>query len=505
MSDNQLDTLRSILAENPEMLLELFADLKKPKSETVNKTVEKENAVYIEKEYLYEGRQDAFIYRDNRTKNKNYYLHVWDSATKKRFTKSLRTTKREIAIAEAGRIYAETRHRLGIGVKLTSITAKDLVREYQNLRRKEITIVPHAGITPRSFNTLCRNLEYWEKYVAEQGFTHTKLENIPPEIGIGFGLWVKELDKKAAKGKPRSNGTINHIIAATKKMYRDIGLEQKYITQNEFPRFRYLKKSRERENTKDVLTRDEFTKVCDWMNYKYCNAKGLTENEVIKRRVYALTFTIHHYTGCRTKELLGIKWNDITLPQFENNEDPQKINRRIFIPKENSKTGRSRMIIAPIAKQLERLKKWYRAYEYEPKDTDYVFIKMTKNCLGSNTPQTDKSLSDRVREVTLGADADGYIDLKGRTISNYCARHFYITDALLRGVNVYDIALNAGTSTQYIESTYSKVTTDQKAADLTKNLGAHRVKDKSTLYPATEVKYPATVEEVRDIKLDLSP
>ena len=150
------------MAENPEMLLELFADLKKPKSETVNKTVEKENAVYIEKEYLYEGRQDAFIYRDNRTKNKNYYLHVWDSATKKRFTKSLRTTKREIAIAEAGRIYAETRHRLGIGVKLTSITAKDLVREYQNLRRKEITIVPHAGITPRSFNTLCRNLEYWE-------------------------------------------------------------------------------------------------------------------------------------------------------------------------------------------------------------------------------------------------------------------------------------------------------------------------------------------------------
>ena len=81
MSDNQLETLKSILAENPEMLLELFADLKKPKSETVNKTVEKENAVYIEKEYLYEGRQDAFIYRDNRTKNKNYYLHVWDSAT----------------------------------------------------------------------------------------------------------------------------------------------------------------------------------------------------------------------------------------------------------------------------------------------------------------------------------------------------------------------------------------------------------------------------------------
>ena len=502
MSDSQIENLKSLLDENPDLLdaIQLFAAAAKARKRSDSNETDstKANAVYLDKEYLYEGRTDCFIYRDNRTKNKNYYLHIWDSATKKRYTKSLRTSKREIAIAEAGKYYAETRHRLGIGVKLTSLTAKDLVREYQNLRRKEITIVPHAGITPRSFNTLCRNLEYWEKYIAEQGFTHTKLEHIPCDIGIGFGLWIKERDKKAAKGKPRSNGTINHIIAATKKMYRDIAIEQKYITQNEFPRFRYLKVPREREHTKDVLTRDEFTKVCDWMNYKYCHAKGLTKNEVIKRRVYALTFTIHHYTGCRTKELLGIRWNDITMPQFENSEDPQKINRRIHIPKENSKTGRSRMIIAPIAKQLERLKKWYREYEYEPKDTDYVFQKMTKNCLGSNTPQTDKSLTDRIKEVTLGADADGFIDLRGRTISNYCARHFYITDALLRGVNVYDVALNAGTSTQYIESTYSKVTTDQKAADITKNLGGHRVKDKSTLNPVP-------IEEVRDIKIDLSP
>ena len=504
MSDNQLETLKSILAENPEMLLELFADLKKPVSDS-NKPIEKENAVYIDKEYVYEGRQDCFIYRDNRTKNKNYYIHVWDSATKKRYTKSLRTTKREIAIAEAGKIYAETRHRLGVGVKLTSLTAKDLVREYQNLRRKEITIVPHAGITPRSFNTLCRNIEYWEKYVAEQGFTHTKLENIPTDIGIGFGLWVKEREKKAAIGKPRSNATINHLIAATKKMYRDVAIDQKYITQNEFPRFRYLKVSKEREHTKDVLTRDEFTAVTRFMQYKWCNENGLTENEKIKRRVYAITFTIHHYSGCRTKELLGIKWNDITLPQYENKSDPEKINRKIHIPKENSKTGRSRMIIAPIAPQLERLKKWYRAYEYEPKPTDYIFQKMTKLSLGTNTPQTDKSLTDRVKEVTQGADAEGFIDLRGRTISNYCARHFYITDALLRDVDIYDIAQNAGTSVQYIESTYSKVTTEMKAEDLTKNLGGHRVKDKATIYPSTKVKLPATVEEVRDIKVDLTP
>ena len=87
------------------------------------------------------------------------------------------------------------------------------------------------------------------------------MENIPTDIGIGFGLWIKERDKKAAIGKPRSNGTINHIIAATKKMYRDVAIDQKYITQNEFPRFRYLKVPKEREHTKDVLTREEFANL----------------------------------------------------------------------------------------------------------------------------------------------------------------------------------------------------------------------------------------------------
>ena len=63
----------------------------------------------------------------------------------------------------------------------------------------------------------------------------------------------------------------------------------------------------------------------------------------------------------------------------------------------------------------------------------------------------------------------------------------------MRGVDIYDIAQNAGTSVQYIESTYSKVTTEMKAEDLTKNQGAHRVKRLQML------------EEERDIKMDLSP
>ena len=79
----------------------------------------------------------------------------------------------------AEQIYAERKGRMKIGVRPVSITAKDLVKLYQKERRKEITNIPHQGITPRSFDTLCHHIKYWEDYVKDQGYTNTNLEDIP--------------------------------------------------------------------------------------------------------------------------------------------------------------------------------------------------------------------------------------------------------------------------------------------------------------------------------------
>ena len=46
---------------------------------------------------------------------------------------------------------------------------------------------------------------------------------------------------------------------------------------------------------------------------------------------------------------------------------------------------------------------------------------------------------------------------------------------------MYDVALNAGTSITYIEQTYSHVTTLMRSKEITKGLGAHRVKKKDSL------------------------
>ena len=65
-----------------------------------------ENKVFLDKEFVYEYRNDVYIYRDNRTKTKGYYIRIYDPKTKKHWSKSLKTTNRLVAMTEAEKIYA---------------------------------------------------------------------------------------------------------------------------------------------------------------------------------------------------------------------------------------------------------------------------------------------------------------------------------------------------------------------------------------------------------------
>ena len=151
----------------------------------------------------------------------------------------------------------------------------------------------------------------------------------------------------------------------------------------------------------------------------------------------------------------------------------------VHIPADNSKTGKSRDIIAPIAQQVKRLIRWYRemGLEVDQKSDRYVFPRLTDTTKNENIPTSDVAWTKRLRNVLASAERDGVIDLNGRNISNYCARHHHITEAIQRGVDIYDIALNCGTSLNYIEKTYSHITTLMRSKDITKGLGRQATYD----------------------------
>jgi integrase len=464
-------------------VINALANIKKRDQERIEQqesgTADQEKKIFKDKEFVFDTRKDVFIYRDGRTKSGRYYIRIYDEKTRKVFSQSLKTTNRIEALASAENIYAENKDRIRRGVKLISLTTKELTSLYLNLRFKERTNIPHAGITIGSYDNLIKQLKYWEEYIAENKHSKTKIEDIPPELGLGFANWIlaKPKDTYANdryKGKERSRQSINRTVAAVKKMYKDIAIERRYITPAEAPIFKYLKVQKDASPKRDVLTEEEYIAIRKWMQYKWVNEKDIDSDEKIKRRLYSLFFTVHHNTGCRSKEILGIRWRDVNVIPTDKPED-KKIRRSINIDAENSKTGISRKIVSPNAVQFEQIKKIYKSIGVECNRDDYVFQHTAKTKRGRNIAWGQPLIEKRLKAVCEGSALDGAWEPNGRKITNYSARHYYATQAIMRRVDIYDLALNMGTSIVYLQNTYIHTTTLMKADDMTKGQGIYKL------------------------------
>jgi len=204
------------------------------------------------------------------------------------------------------------------------------------------------------------------------------------------------------------------------------------------------------------------------MEYKWCREKEIDELEVLKRKVFCCYLAIKYFAGFRNKEILGLKWCDVSPVKTESKER-QKVNRAMFIPASNSKNGKSRSCVAPVAYQFQRIKDLYAKNGIEVNRDDYVFINLAKTKRGLNIPYQQPAMINRLESVLVGSGLQKKLDETGRRITEYSSRHYAITEALLRGVGIYDVALNTGTSIQYIQSTYSHCTALLKSEAITNN------------------------------------
>ena len=486
-------------------VINALANIKRRDQERIDKeeseSSEPQRKIFRGKEFVFDTRQDVFIYKDGRTKSGRYYIRIYDDKTKKVFSQSLKTTNRIEALASAETIYAENKDRMRRGVKLISLTTKELIATYLKLRFTERTNIPHAGITIGSYDNLIKQLKYWDEYISENNHKKTKIEDIPPDLGIGFANWILAKPKDTYtnnryEGKERSRQSINRTVAAVKKMYKDIAIERRYITQAETPIFKYLKVQKDATPKRDILTEEEYTAIRKWMQYSWVNEKGIDDDEKIKRRLYRLFFTIHHNTGCRSKEILGIRWRDINTIPTDKPED-KKIRRSISIDAENSKTGVSRKIVSPNAIQFEQIKKIYKSIGVDCSRDDYVFQHTAKTKRGRNIAWGQPLIEKRLRAVCEGSAAAGIWEPEGRKVTNYSARHYYATQAIMRKVDIYDLSLNMGTSIVYLQNTYIHTTALMKADDMTKGQGIYKIIEDQ----ATSKGKPYTLTDENGIKI----
>ena len=119
---------------------------------------------FLNQKYFMPG-EDCFIYQRGDTKRKIWYIHIYDTASKKQFIKSLRTTDEVKAITAARLIYSDITGKLARGERIVSITAEELVDKYLEMESRRITDKPKDGITPSRYRVKKQYLQVWLKFI----------------------------------------------------------------------------------------------------------------------------------------------------------------------------------------------------------------------------------------------------------------------------------------------------------------------------------------------------
>jgi integrase len=169
--------------------------------------------------------------------------------------------------------------------------------------------------------------------------------------------------------------------------------------------------------------------------------------------------------GFRSKELLGIKMKEI----MENpNWDDERRSTDVLmkVRKENSKTGRSRICVAPVKKRIQRILDAYKNLGITLKHKVYLFLNpKSKTRLHFGRMGFYQRLKDTLVESGLQSE----LDKEEKSITLYSFRHQYACWRLRYGdVPIHLFAKQMGTSIQKIESTYGHIQVEQQAEVITK-------------------------------------
>lgn len=431
----------------------------------------KGNKVVTEKIYLWENEKNGYIYRDGRTKGGNYYLRIYCKETKKVFSKSLKTSSREEGIVLGRKMYSETYGKLLRGEKTKSINTKELISLYLEKEGKRVSPIPKTGITQETFKQKGQYLRVWERYVREElKMENTKIENIPPDLTRDFRYWLQRQKKNIYKKTGWSPEYINSTISEVKRMYRQVGVRDKFISVTHIPEIDYLPKPPTTQTKRDILTKDEYEKLVLYLRTnEYLKPEGSSELERVRRSIFREFIGLSYNTGMRPKEILGLTWGDVSVNITDTKEE-QQVFRILKVRSENSKTGKMRSVNGPVGRRLERLKKTYEDHGMECGSDQYIFRNPTYEKKDKNSPSHQVVFQKRLDKVLEEIGLQKELDKTQRRITLYSSRHFYTTLRLQNGLDIHLLSRQLGTSTTYIDQTYSHIQVETNTERITQGM-----------------------------------
>lgn len=422
-------------------------------------------SIYQEQETIYDD-ENATIYRRGDTKRKIYYLRIYDKSSSKPYVKSLNTTDRTKAITKARLLYQEIIGKIDRGENLKSPLPEALIEEYIKDQEKRVSTIPKQGITPEVLRLKKYYLRNWMDYLKSQKLDQTTIDRVDAGKTKDYGFWF--LAKPKADGTSRSREQINNSIAEVKRMYK-FATEQKYISNDKIPKIERLGEQPDEGYKRDIFTLDEYEAYWKFLEYRYIRDKEIDEVEKQKRIIFSKAWGILMNTGMRPKELLGLKVKEINSNPHISDEEERKKQVVITIRADNSKTGRSRRVVAPIKRRIEVILRAYKKLGIIHTPEDYLLISPTSK---NRNQYTRQALYQRLKATLEQSGLTAEMAKEGKSISLYSARHAYITWRLrYGGVPIHLLAKQTGTSVEKIEKTYGHIEVEKQAEEITRAQG----------------------------------
>ncbi|MDB5709853.1 MAG: hypothetical protein JWL96_1923 [Sphingomonas bacterium] len=177
-----------------------------------------------------------------------------------------------------------------------------------------------------------------------------------------------------------------------------------------------------------------------------------TVNEEVRRdRTILLSYvSIASLTGLRPTEMKNLNWGDVL--GYREGLSKKLRDRDIRIRCRGKGKSREAVPLELALAYFDALwRQWQKDHGTEPSDSDPVFASKARKRI----TKLNKSLNSLLDVASLKRDH------RDKPRDAYSFRHFYISQQLLAGVDVFALARNAGTSPDMIDKHYGQVSNEQ--------------------------------------------
>ena len=382
---------------------------------------------------------------------------------------SLKTNNKDEATEAALEKYLQFEFKLKQGLSLKRKTFKEITTEYLQATKLK---VERNEIHYRKYHLQELYINrYFDDFFGEMAITDIQKKEIDQYREWRKNYWItgkgskerhityvragKTIKRKihaSQRSKIAASTTVNSEETALRAIFK-FAIMCGYVSANEVVQ---IKTERVKFNQRATFTPKEYWNLLKVARKRIIQADKSNRDREAHLRVLVYNFIlIASNCGTRTTELMHLRWKDI-----EWNAKDGAGNESIILSV--SGKAKSRDLVANdvcreyLNRILERHKQSAAKYNWKFTGTDeFVF----SDHLGRRIKSMKGNFEALLKDSGLAKDKSG----KKRSLSSF--RIYYCTMRLLKGQNIdlYDLALQMGTSVELLQKTYSRLTARLKA------------------------------------------